>query len=152
MTIAEAKGQIQDLLRRHEALQTTALATPRAEMLLDCVAALEGDDAAPPASSKGPVRFVQNRNTNGKLHRLLDCSKDIHPHEWRTRCGWALVASQQTTTGSRSTKLTSEVLKSVASVFPKSRNPPATQVLPPRSPLHQNAGGEIQELDSSQGA
>ena len=88
LSISEAKLQIQDLLRRRESLQTEIIATPPADMMMDCEAAEPETEETTPVSSNLVGRLIQNQNPNGKLHRPLDCNQNLHPREWRTRCGW----------------------------------------------------------------
>ena len=83
LSIEEAKLQLQDLLRRTSAEASQFLATPPAEMIQDCEAAVDPIPQLPEVE-----QFVKNANYGGKLHRPLDCSKSMHPREWRTCCGW----------------------------------------------------------------
>ena len=83
LSIEEAKLQLQDLLRRTSAETSQLLATPPAEMIQDCEAAVDPLPQLPDVD-----QFVKNSNYGGKLHRPLDCSQSLHPKEWRTCCGW----------------------------------------------------------------
>ena len=42
----------------------------------------------PPSTNKTSREFVQNIASQGIIHEVLVKGDDIHPREWRSRCGW----------------------------------------------------------------
>ena len=48
------------------------------------------DEVEPPHMEQveGAERFVRNRNGGGKFHVVWFKSENVHPRNWRTKCGW----------------------------------------------------------------
>lgn len=48
------------------------------------------DEVEPPhiEQVEGAERFVRNRNGGGKFHVIWFKSENVHPRNWRTKCGW----------------------------------------------------------------
>ena len=82
ISLNSAKAQLEALLRRTSEEKQMKIACPTAQMLQDCEASMV--DIAPP---KPTDVSIQNLNGN-KIHRSLVYSEEIHPREWKTRCGW----------------------------------------------------------------
>ena len=82
VSLAAAKAQLQDLLRRAQSGLSTVVACPSTDMLADCEASVEPLD--PPRPSD-PI--IVNLN-GGKTHRTLLYGDEFHPKEWKTRCAW----------------------------------------------------------------
>eukprot|EP00435_Cladocopium_sp_Y103_P019156 s2849_g4.t1 len=76
------RAQLEALLRSTTDMAKDKIACPSPAMLHDCEASV-GDIEPPKPADKAII----NENGN-KVHRALVYGDDIHPREWKTRCGW----------------------------------------------------------------
>ena len=89
MSVQRAQEQLK-LLREKIAQCRAPFMSPEPDMLEDCAAT--APLAQPTDNVQGAI--VQNTARGGKFHCTLIYKLDIHPRQWRTRCGWPFGRNQ----------------------------------------------------------